>query len=75
MHFFGLVFWSVALYFVFRAFRSRSGCGSSGVWRDRRLDGSNNVDEQQSYIESLESRVAELENRLDFTERLVADKR
>jgi uncharacterized coiled-coil protein SlyX len=32
------------------------------------------IDDQQPYIESLESRIAELEERLDFTERLVAGK-
>ncbi len=31
--------------------------------------------DQQQYIESLESRVSELEERLDFTERLLAERR
>jgi len=30
------------------------------------------ADDQQAYIESLESRLSELEERLDFTERLLA---
>ena len=30
------------------------------------------LDEQRSYVETLERRVAELEERLDFTERLLA---
>ena len=34
-----------------------------------------NAEEQQSYIESLESRVSELEERLDFTERLLAERK
>jgi len=34
-----------------------------------------NRDEQQAYIDSLESRVTELEERLDFTERLLAERR
>lgn len=33
------------------------------------------LDEQRSYIESLETRVSELEERLDFTERLLAERR
>jgi hypothetical protein len=33
------------------------------------------VEEQQAYIDSLESRVTELEERLDFTERLLAERR
>ncbi|HEY8195434.1 MAG TPA: hypothetical protein VIG04_00540 [Gemmatimonadales bacterium] len=32
-------------------------------------------DDQQQYIESLESRVSELEERLDFTERLLSERR
>jgi hypothetical protein len=31
--------------------------------------------DQQAYIESLEARVTELEERLDFTERLLAERR
>jgi hypothetical protein len=31
--------------------------------------------DQQQYIDSLESRVSELEERLDFTERLLAERR
>jgi hypothetical protein len=36
--------------------------------RDRELD------EQREYVDSLERRVAELEERLDFTERLLAQR-
>ncbi|MFL5401578.1 MAG: hypothetical protein ACJ8BF_02045 [Gemmatimonadales bacterium] len=75
MGFFGMLFWFAVLWFAFRAFRGWSRCGSRGVWRDRQLDQPDNVDDQQSYIDSLESRVAELEERLDFTERLVAGRR
>jgi hypothetical protein len=32
------------------------------------------LEEQRSYIESLESRVLQLEERLDFTERLLASR-
>jgi hypothetical protein len=33
------------------------------------------VGDQQAYIDSLETRVTELEERLDFTERLLAERR
>jgi hypothetical protein len=33
------------------------------------------ANDQQQYVESLESRVSELEERLDFTERLLAERR
>ena len=33
------------------------------------------ADDQQQYIESLESRLSQLEERLDFTERLLAERR
>ena len=33
------------------------------------------VDEQQAYVDSLESRIAQLEERLDFTERLLSGRR
>jgi len=32
-------------------------------------------EDRQDYIDSLESRISELEERLDFTERLLATKR
>ena len=32
------------------------------------------IDEQREYVDSLERRVAELEERLDFTERLLAQR-
>jgi hypothetical protein len=71
MGFFGMLFWFAVLWFAFRAFRGWNRCSPRGVWRDRRLDQTQTSD-QQSYIDALESRVAELEERLDFTERLVA---
>jgi len=45
--------------------------------RQRKLDGKRHEgrEEQQAYIDSLETRVTELEERLDFTERLLAERR
>jgi len=73
MGFVGMLFWFAVLWFAYRVFRSWS-CGSRGSW-DLRLSQGENVEDQRPYIESLESRIAELEERLDFTERLVAGKR
>jgi hypothetical protein len=72
MGFFGMIFWFAVLWFAFRAFRGWSSCRSRGFRGDRRLERAGGLDDQQSYIDSLETRVAELEERLDFTERLVA---
>jgi hypothetical protein len=74
MGFFGMLFWLVVLWFAFKAFRSWS-CGSRGYLRDRQWEREDGVEDQRPYIEALESRVAELEERLDFTERLVAGRR
>src|SRR5213593_917039 len=45
--------------------------------RSRRIEakGREQVQDQQVYIDSLETRVSELEERLDFTERLLAGRR
>ena len=45
--------------------------------RGREMRGSqrDNAGDQQQYIEALETRVSELEERLDFTERLLAERR
>jgi hypothetical protein len=74
MHFFGTLFWLAMLWFAFRAFRNWS-CGARSLGRERNLDREDRTTEQQDYIDALESRVAELEERLDFTERLIASGR
>ncbi len=89
MHFFGMLFWLAILWFAFRAIRRRErwvmmGPRGYAPWwymRDR-YDRSREIDpprrqerdDQQSYIDSLETRVSELEERLDFTERLLANR-
>ena len=75
MGFFGMLFWFAVLWFAFRAFRSWNSCRSRGYLGERHLERRAATDDQQPYIDALESRVSELEERLDFTERLVAGKR
>ncbi|HEU5303730.1 MAG TPA: hypothetical protein VFU40_03715 [Gemmatimonadales bacterium] len=91
MGFFGLVFWMLVLWCAFRwwtryerrrvpAYGPYSGWYDSGEFYDRRprepaQRRSESAENQQAYIESLESRVSELEERLDFTERLLAERR
>lgn len=94
MGFFGLVFWLVVAWLVFRALRRRGYCmamgsrgyGRVGGWYDSsEFYAAKNPRvaprprdppaEQQDYIDALESRVSDLENRLDFTERLLAERK
>ena len=90
MHFFGMLFWLAILWFAFRAIRRRERWAMMGPrgyfpgWYSRdpndRARGFERAarqeprDDQQSYIDSLETRVSELEERLDFTERLLASR-
>lgn len=73
MGFFGMLFWIVVLWLVYRAWRRSHPCVAveSGGHRGREVALS---DERQDYIDALESRLTELEERLDFTERLLARK-
>jgi hypothetical protein len=90
MHFFGMLFWLAILWFAFRAMRRRERWAMMGPrgyapgWYSRepydryreteRAPRREARDDQQSYIDSLETRVSELEERLDFTERLLASR-
>jgi len=74
MGFFGLLFWIALIWLVLKLWRSYAGCGG-GSRHPARDFGHADTADQQSHIDSLESRVAELEERLDFTERLVAGRR
>jgi len=63
-----------------RGYAPNSGWYDSGEFyntrgRQIRRSGRDNSGDQQQYIESLETRVSELEERLDFTERLLAERR
>jgi hypothetical protein len=90
MGFFGLVFWLAVAWLAFRAFRRWGYCAAVGPrgyvpgWYSReRYDApmtrpgvpARSEKHGQDYIDALETRVSELEERLDFTERLVAERR
>jgi uncharacterized protein YceH (UPF0502 family) len=86
MGFFGFVFWMVVIWMIIRYWQRRedrrmvgvSGWYDSGEFynpRKARKQARRAIGDQQHYIESLESRVSELEERLDFTERLLANRR
>lgn len=67
MGFFGWMFWCAAVVIIMSMVRRRRRgrrCGGPAPDRD--------LQEQRSYIEALGSRVGQLEERLDFTERLLA---
>lgn len=68
MGFFGWMFWFAAFLFVMSMLRR--GCGRRREPRERPGE----LDQQRSYIESLESRLEYLEERLDFTERLLGSR-
>lgn len=84
MGFFGMLFWILVLWFVYRAWRRSEryvAVVPRGSWtgypRDRYatrdLPSPPAAPEvRQDYIDSLESRISELEERLDFTERLLS---
>ena len=73
MGFFGMLFWILVLWLVYRAWRRAHPCLAveSGGYKGRDFEAR---DDQQDYIDALESRLSELEERLDFTERLLATK-
>ena len=87
MGFFGMLFWIAVLWFVIRALRRSDRCAAvwpRGYWPGWYRRGGYEVSETQAplsrsgnrdeYIDALETRLSELEERLDFTERLVASR-
>lgn len=79
---FAWMFWMVPLFFCFAMMRRRrwerwamaqgyyrAGAGGSGSGLQRE------VESQRTSIEELEHRIAQLEEKLDFTERLVTGRR
>jgi hypothetical protein len=88
MGFFGMLFWIVVVWMVIRAWHRRSerclAVGPRGYapgWYGReRYPDIDSVSRSrpdggpQDYIDALETRLSELEERLDFTERLLASR-
>jgi hypothetical protein len=87
MGFFGMLFWIAVLWFVVRAVRRSDrwvAVGPRGYWpgwyRTERFNPpeirrTEPGDDRDEYINSLETRLSQLEERLDFTERLLAGRR
>jgi hypothetical protein len=83
MGFFGMLFWIAVLWFAIRALRCSDrgvAVGARGYWpgwyRSQRAEmrdtSRTGLTDRDDYIDSLETRVSQLEERLDFTERLLA---
>ena len=81
MGFFGLLFWIAVLWFAIRALRRSNRCvavGARGYWpgwyrshrSEMRASQTGRID-RDDYIDSLETRVSQLEDRLSFTELLL----
>lgn len=82
MGFFGMLFWIAVLWFAIRALRRSDRCvavGARGYWpgwyRSHRAEMRETSrigrTDRDDYIDSLETRLSQLEERLDFTERLL----
>jgi hypothetical protein len=88
MGFFGMLFWLVVVWMVIRAWHRRSerclamgprgyapGWYGSDRYRDSESASRTRPDSgRQEYIDALETRLSEVEERLDFTERLLASR-
>jgi hypothetical protein len=65
----GWIFWLLVAFLIWR-FTARGRCRRGHApLRERR------VHEDSAYVDALETRVSNLEERLDFTERLLAGRR
>lgn len=62
----GWLFWMLVAFVIWRLV---GGCGSRHRSERTRLEPREN---EPAYVDALETRVSELEERLDFTERLLA---
>ncbi|HET6837616.1 MAG TPA: hypothetical protein VFH24_06200 [Gemmatimonadales bacterium] len=88
MGFFGMLFWIAVIWLAIRAWHRRSerclAVGPRGYapgWYGRDRYGDKEVtartgpdNSRQDYIDALETRLSEVEERLDFTERLLASR-
>jgi hypothetical protein len=82
MGFFGMLFWIAVLWFAIRALRRSDRCVAVGArgygpgwYRSHRAEmrepSRSGRTDRDDYIDSLQTRVSQLEERLDFTERLL----
>jgi hypothetical protein len=70
----GWIFWMLVAFLIWRfVAHGRCARGYAPV-RDRR-DRQDGANEDSAYVDALETRLANLEERLDFTERLLAGRR
>jgi len=71
---FAWMFWLVPflLFMMMTRHRRRERWAMAGTGMPPRFE--RELDEQRTYVDSLERRVADLEERLDFTERLLAER-
>ena len=69
--------WWIVFFFLPFVFWRRSGWGRRPDRRatPRQVELDESIRARLELVDQLESRVAELENRLDFTERLLADRK
>jgi hypothetical protein len=77
---FGWMFWMVPLFFFMmfmrHSRRERWNMRHAGYGISRRDGGdARDLESQRSYVDALETRIAQLEERLDFTEKLVSGRR
>jgi hypothetical protein len=71
---FAWMFWFVPflLFMMMTRHRRRERWAMAATGMSPRFE--REMDEQRTYVDSLERRVADLEERLDFTERLLAER-
>lgn len=70
---FGFMFWLLPL--IFLSFACRGRRWGAGPRSDRENDLLRELEAQRDIVEQLESQVLQLEERLDFTERLLSARR
>jgi hypothetical protein len=71
----GWLFWLLVAFVIWRVVRARGCRGRSRMRLEEHRGSSLSGEDRESYIDALETRVSDLEARLDFTERLLAGRR
>jgi hypothetical protein len=70
----GWIFWLLIAFLIWR-FAARGGCARGHAHLRGRRDRPDGPNQDSDYVDALETRLANLEERLDFTERLLAGRR